>query len=109
MIVDMRMYTIHPGRMGPTVDFLANKAVPIQRRHLGAPIGYFATDIGPLNRLVHLWLYESLADRETKRAALFSDPDWADVKAEMARAGHSQFQENWILKPLPFSPIGGEG
>lgn len=102
MIVDMRMYTLHPGRMAPVVDFLGETAVPIQRRHLGEPLGYYMTDIGPLNRLVHLWGYDSLADRDAKRAALFQDPAWEEVKSVMARRQDSQFQENWILKPLPF-------
>ena len=49
------------------------EALPIMRRHLGEPYGYFTTETGTLNQFVHLWRYDSMAEREKKREALYRD------------------------------------
>lgn len=79
-------------------------ALPIQRRHLGQLVGFFVTDIGPLNQVVHIWAYEDIADRERRRANMAADPEW---KAFLKLNGGSFVaQENKILKPTSFSPLG---
>jgi hypothetical protein len=49
--------------------------------HLGEPLGYYVTQIGPLNQVVHLWKFDHLADLEQRHAALASDPDFAKYLA----------------------------
>jgi hypothetical protein len=39
-------------------------------------IGYFASESGPLNQVIHLWGYRDAADRERRRASLLADPAW---------------------------------
>ena len=103
MIIDHRTYTIAHGRTGEYLDLFEKIAMPIQKRHLGKPIGYFETSIGYLNQVVHLWSYESLADMELKRKARDADPDWAAYKKRSA--GMLITQENKILVPVSFSPL----
>jgi len=43
--------------------------LPVQQKFLGGLVGFFTCEIGTLNRIVHMWKYESLADREARRAA----------------------------------------
>ena len=43
---------------------VASSGIPI----LGRLIGYFQTEIGDLNHVVHLWAYDSLEDRAARRA-----------------------------------------
>jgi len=105
MIVDMRTYTMVPGRLKAFLDLYQKEGLPIQIRHLGKPIGYFTTEIGTLNQVVHLWGYESMAERERKRSAMESDPDWIAYRAKSATTGNVQLQENKILKSTPFSPL----
>lgn len=105
MIVDLRTYTMVPGRLKAFLELYESKGLPVQRRHQGDPIGYFVTEIGQQNQVVHLWGYESLADREIKRAALESDPDWIAYRAQSAAAGNVQHQENKIVKSVSFSPM----
>lgn len=38
--------------------------------------GYFVTEIGSLNRVIHLWEYESLSDRAQRRESLYQDAEW---------------------------------
>ena len=49
-----------------------------QRKHLGEPVGYFMTEFGEVNEVIHMWRYESLEDRAAKRAALYADPKWGE-------------------------------
>ena len=103
MIIDHRTYNIQHGKVDTYVELFETLGLPIQMRHLGNLIGYFETTIGPINQVVHLWGYESLADMETRRQARDADPDWAIYKKKTA--GMLVSQENKIVKPASFSPI----
>lgn len=75
-IVDLRTYTIAVRRMPQFLDVFERLGMPVLRRHLGVPIGFYTAAIGPLNQVVHLWQYESLADMAARQAARDQDPDW---------------------------------
>jgi len=105
MIVDLRTYTLVPGRLAAYLELYEKEGLPAQIRHLGKLIGYFTTEIGPLNQVVHLWGYESLADRDKRRAALELDPEWIAYRKKSAGLGNVQHQENKILKSTAFSPL----
>ena len=103
MIIDHRTYTIAHGRVGEYLDLFEREALPILDRHLGGLVGYFQTTLGPLNQVVHLWRYESLADMEAKRAARNADPAWEAYRSKSA--GMLVAQENKIIVPTRFSPL----
>ncbi|HYD61763.1 MAG TPA: NIPSNAP family protein [Noviherbaspirillum sp.] len=105
MIIDLRTYTMVPGRLRAFLELYEREGLPVQRRHQGEPVGYFVTEIGTQNQVVHLWGYESLADREKRRAALEADPEWIAYRAKSAAAGNVQHQENKILRSVAFSPL----
>jgi NIPSNAP len=52
---------------------------------------------------VHLWGYESQADREQRRAAMAKDPAWQGFLAKAKELGAFVSQENSILSPSAFS------
>lgn len=105
MIVDLRTYTMVPGRLGAFLEVYEKEGLPIQIKHLGKPIGYFTTEIGTLNQVVHIWGYKSQADREQRRAAMEADPEWIAYRKKSGAAGNIQHQENKILKSTSFSPL----
>jgi len=105
MIIDLRTYTMAPGRLKAYLEMYEKEGFPVQIRHLGKPIGYFTTEIGTLNQVVHLWGYESLADRERRRATMEVDPEWVAYRSKSAASGNIQHQENRILKSTSFSPL----
>ena len=103
MIVEESCYTVKPGTVHVYYQDYQPRGLEIQTRILGNLIGYFHSEIGELNQIVHLWGYESLAERERRRALLAADPDWLaylkqspDIILKM---------ESRILVPAPFSPI----
>ncbi len=103
MIVEERIYKIRLGKMKDYLDLYVAEGMPIQTRILPRMIGYFTTEIGTLSSVVHLWGYESLAERERKRAELMAEPAWQAYLPRIAEFIESQ--ENRILVPTAFSPI----
>jgi hypothetical protein len=55
MIVDVRTYTMVPGRLGAWLALYEAEGMPIHVRHLGQPIGVFTTDVGTVNQVVFFW------------------------------------------------------
>ena len=103
MIIDHRTYTVAHGRMDEYLERYERVALPIQLRHLGHLAGFFVSNIGPLNQVVHVWCYDSLADREARRTRMAADPDWqAFCKVN---AGIFTHQEIKIMTPTGFSPL----
>jgi NIPSNAP len=105
MIVDLRTYTMVPGRLGAWLKLYQSDGLPIHTRHLGKPIGVFTTEVGTLNQVVFIWGFLDQADRERRRNALEADPDWATYRKKSADAGNVQHQENKIIKSTAFSPL----
>lgn len=102
MIFDHRTYTCRPGTIKKHLALFEEHGWPVQSRHLGYPVLYAATETGDVNSYVHIWTYESAADRAQKRAALQVDPAWTKYLEMSARAGYLISQRNKILVPVPF-------
>ncbi|SLN66455.1 NIPSNAP family protein [Oceanibacterium hippocampi] len=105
MLIEERCYQIKP--VFAPAQFLdiyqSTGAMELQKRVLGNMLGYFTTEIGPLNALVHLWGYESLDDRARRRALLREEPVWQDYLRQILPMLDSM--TNRILVPTSFSPI----
>jgi len=102
MIFDHRTYTIKPNRLETFLETYERLALPLQRKYLGEPYGFFVAHIGPLSRVVHLWQYESLADREERRDAMEADPEWQAYRRAALEEDTLVDMENQILKPVTF-------
>lgn len=106
MIIEQRTYAFHPGTLPKFFKIYEDTgARELQQRILGNLVGYFTSEIGPLNQSVHMWSYTSLNDRAERRAALMAEPVWRDFLAEIVP--FIQTQDSKILLPTDFSPIGG--
>lgn len=103
MIIDERSYLCHPGRVADFLKIYETRAKPIQWPILGEPIGFFVTEVGTINTVVHLWRYESMGEREKLRAQLQAAPGWQDYVRDAG--AFLQKMENRILVPTSFSPM----
>ena len=109
MIIDHRIYTCAPNKLPLFAKLYEEEGLPLQRKYLGEPIGFYQTHIGPLSRLVHLWQYESLADREARRDAMEADPAWQAYRKKVSETDYLIDMFNEILKPVSFfQPKGQE-
>lgn len=102
MIVEERIYTLHPGKVPEYLKQYEQEGLAIQRENLKNMVGYFSVDVGPQNQIVHMWAYEDMADRQRKRAVQANDPRWR-AYVDKVRP-FLMIQENKILVPAPFSP-----
>lgn len=102
MIYDHRTYVCRPGTIKKQLALYEAYGWDVQRKHLGEPVLYAATETGNVNAYTHIWAYESAGDRETKRAAMQADPQWQEYLRLSAEAGNMVSQENRILVPTDF-------
>lgn len=103
MILDLRIYDVQPAFVRAYLDLYVAEGMAIQTGHLGQLVGFFTTDAGTVNQVVHIWRYESAGDREARRAALEADPAWQAFRAKAAQ--YVTRMESRILKPTGFSPM----
>jgi hypothetical protein len=102
MIVDHRTYELQPGRLRDFLALYEKEGLPVQLKHLGNLVGYYSTEVGNVNEIVHMWGYADLADRTKRRAAMAADPAW---QAYLQKSREfMKTMNNKILVPTSFSP-----
>lgn len=105
MIYELRTYTLHPGGLGPWLKLYEEKALPVFRSIEDMRlVGYFRTETGVLNCVVHLWAYPGAAERERAFQALAAHPAWLSEFVLPARP-YLAAQESTLLSPVAFSPL----
>jgi len=104
MIYEMRTYRLRTGTVPSYLRLVEHEGIEIQKEHLGQLVGYFFSEIGPLNEIVHVWAYTSLDDRERRRIALGADPRWQAFLPKIQAL--IEVMDNKIMKPAAFSPLG---
>ncbi|MGI6245430.1 MAG: NIPSNAP family protein [Pseudochelatococcus sp.] len=104
MYYEIRTYRLKNGAIPEYLKAVGETGIAIQKRHLGRLVGYFFSEIGPVNEIVHIWAYESLNDRQARRDALQADPEWRAFLPAIRDLIVTA--DNKILKPADFSPSG---
>lgn len=105
MIFDLRIYTLHPGKLPAWLKMYEEYGHPTQVKHCGEPVFYATSEVGTLNQVVHVWKYASQGEREQKRDALMADPAFKEYLRRSAEMGAHLNQESRILKSVSFSPL----
>ena len=103
MIVEERSYHVYTGKLPELVRLYAEEGTHVQQEHLGDLIGAFTVDVGDVSTIVHLWGYESYAERERRRALLQADQRWKDFLPKIQPLIHTQ--RTRILLPTSYSPV----
>ena len=104
MIVEHRTYTIKALRTGDFLKLYERAALPLQLKYLGHLIGFYVSEIGPLNEVVHLWGFASLAERERRRALMEADPGWAVYRQALLELDVVVEKSTKMLRSTSFSP-----
>lgn len=102
MFFEIRTYRLKNGALPAYLKVVEEEGIAIQKRYLGELVGYYFSEIGPVNEIVHIWAYASLDDRERGRAALQADPAWQKFLPKIRDL--IEVAENKIMKPARFSP-----
>ncbi|WP_454909141.1 NIPSNAP family protein [Variovorax gossypii] len=104
MIVEHRLYTFRPGTIDQWREKYEREGLPVQKRHLNKFVGLYISEIGRLHTSVLIWAYDSLADREARRAAMYADPEWQSFIKSVWALDAIQSQDVMIMNPAPGSP-----
>ena len=104
MIYEVRTYQLKPRSIPEFIDVFGT-AYPI-REKISKLSGFFYTDIGPLNQVVHVWPYKSPADREKKRGQFGPGKitQWPPKVHHLIETMNSE-----IFSPSPFTPTMAKG
>src|SRR5713101_8562184 len=97
MIIEMRTYTLQPGTVATFEERFA-QALPV-RAKVSPLAAFWHTEVGPLNRVIHVWTYENLEERTRLRAEATKLQGWPPNVREFVVE-----QQSEIYLPAPFSP-----
>lgn len=78
MIYELRTYTLRPGMQPVVAKNAGSVARDIRGDNYGKLEGYWLTEHGALNQVMHLWSYESLDERQRLRSALGENERWVN-------------------------------
>jgi hypothetical protein len=100
MIVEMRTYTLQIGKVPEYFKLYEAEGMAVQTRHLPRMLGYYQTEMGTLNQIIHMWGYDSFEQRLECRARMQADPAWQAYLAKVRPMVVTQ--ETKLLLPAPF-------
>jgi hypothetical protein len=103
LIVEERSYHVFTGKLPEVVRLYAEEGTAVQQEILGNLVGAFTVDVGDVSTIVHLWGYDSYAERERRRAVLQADDRWKAFLAKIQPLIHTQ--KTRMLLPTPYSPV----
>jgi NIPSNAP len=105
MYYELRTYTIAPVKLADWLALYKREALPVQTECLGQLVGFFTTEFGALNQVVHIWAYTSLDDRAERRGKMMTDPRWQEFSRLNKELGAVMSLESRIMRPTDFSPL----
>src|ERR1700753_878419 len=97
VIIEMRTYTLQPGTLAEVEKRFA-EGLPSREKH-SKLAAFWHTEVGPLNRIIHVWAYDSFEHRSTVRAAAMKGEGWPPPIREFVTDMQSE-----LFLPAPFSP-----
>lgn len=100
---EMRTYTIKPCYISAYLKVFEEIGYPIATKYM-KNVGYWYYDIGTINRVVHIWEWESLDQRAVQRKALYADKDWQEKFLPQSYHMIDE-QKCEIMYATAFSPI----
>jgi hypothetical protein len=100
MYVEERVYRLKIGAVAEYCKNYEELGMKVQLKHLPHMVGYYVTEVGGLNTMVHLWAYDSLDQRDKCRAAMQADSEWQKYLAKSRPL--METQETRIMKCAPF-------
>lgn len=102
MIVEMRTYVLHPGKLGEFMRLMGSEGIGIEQPVLGRLLGFYTVEVGSINKVIHLWAYDSYEERQRRRALLAQSPEWTQFVPKVLPLIDQM--QNELLNPAPFSP-----
>lgn len=105
MIYDFRMYTLKPGATPEYMAAVEEVALPIRKKHGVKLAGWYYSEIGELNQVVHILAFNDEAHMAAEaKAKVAQDPDWAGKYMPRVRP-LIESQKTYLMKSPDFAPV----
>lgn len=103
-LYELRTYTLYVGKLAEASTLYQTMAWPAlqQGGFDGKLVGYFTSDVGTLNSIVHMWKFDDDADRRDHWGRLFQNDDFMAFAAQFRPLVMKQ--ENQLLLQAPWGP-----
>ncbi len=98
MIYEVRTYDLKTGHLSRVVAWFADRFE--KHKNLSHLVGFWQTEIGPLNQIVQIWQYEGANDRARNLAAAKADDLWPPEIASSIIKQTSEVFRPWDISPL---------
>tara|TARA_R110002167_G_scaffold97006_1_gene256454 strand:+ start:132 stop:455 length:324 start_codon:yes stop_codon:yes gene_type:complete len=103
-LYELRTYTLYVGKMAEATGYYQEIGYPALEKGGFAKklVGYFTSDVGTINQLVHLWKFDDDADRRAHWASLYQDKDFMTFAGKFRPL--LMTQEVKLLNEAPWGP-----
>ncbi len=99
MIYEIRTYTIPPGKVPEYYEKFGE--IFEKRQAVTRMVGMFHTEVGDLNRIMHIWEYESAAHREETRKAVAQNDWWPPPTVHLIQSQVTKICTTPAFRPEP--------
>ena len=76
MIFDVRTYDISMGHVPEYMEAVREVALPVRERYGVRLAGWYFSDIGEQNQVIHIWAYRDYSHYQEARESFRKDPQW---------------------------------
>jgi hypothetical protein len=73
VLIEQITYVLHPGKAPALIAAYEQEGAVIIKSNLGHMIAFLQAEVGGMDEVSHLWLFDDAADRETRHAKLLAD------------------------------------
>ena len=103
-LYELRTYTLYVGKMSEAVKLYQELGFPAMQKgeYDRKLIGYFQSDVGTINQIIHLWKFEDDADRRKFWQSLFANADFMNFAGKFRPLVMTQ--EVKLLLAAPWGP-----
>ncbi len=109
MIHEIRTYTLVPGKTAEYLRLAGEIGLPVRRNDCGTLLGWWVSDIGMLNQLVHVWSFHDLNERQRQRAVLMAKPEWTEGYVLRVNPLVQRRYVSIVVPALPIRPPADAG
>lgn len=103
MIYDFRVYTLKPGGTPDYMAAVQEVALPLRQKHGIKLAGWYYSDIGELNQVVHIWAYRDHAHMAEAKEKVRQEPDWKEKYTPRVRPLIVS-QKTYVMLSPDFAP-----
>jgi hypothetical protein len=102
-VYDFRQYTLKPGATPEYMAAVRELALPIRQKYGIKLAGWYYSDVGELNQVVHIWAYQDHDHLKEAKAKVAADPDWTQKYVPRVH-GLIVAQKTYLMLSPDFAP-----